>query len=217
MRFKLLKNIALNLCSILKPKKFENNLIRFKSALSKTLAKSKNGDDLLALYPSMFPGVANSTSVLFNQSIALPSYGVLEMIGLHNKAIEQVAKVILRSPIKKLVISGGSRVLFQLIETLHAKKGKQVLDIYFLWHGSSAQWSDPHHLEQFNITRNLYNQKKIQGIITVCIYDQTPTRLSLTLFLSSLYCCERSMLKPTEKYLFMLNSTIYDQIIYFIQ
>jgi hypothetical protein len=158
---------VLNLCSILKPKKFENNLIRFKSTLSKTLAKSKNGDDLLALYPSMFPGVANSTSVLFNQSIALPSYGVLEMIGLHNKAIEQVAKVILKSPIKKLVISGGSIVLFQLIEVLHAKKGKQVLDIYFLWHGSSAQWSDPHHMEQFNITRNLYNQKKIQGIITL--------------------------------------------------
>ncbi len=129
-------------------------------------------DDIYVIYSSTFPGVANSTKELFDQIIPFPigkANILLNYINayLPNKIITKIAQLIIKTGIKKLVISGGLDVHAQLVEKLHQLKADNYLDIYFLWHGSPAQWVDSHHCQDFYKWLNLYKQNKIKAIITL--------------------------------------------------
>ncbi|WP_250310752.1 glycosyltransferase [Rickettsia endosymbiont of Oedothorax gibbosus] len=129
-------------------------------------------NDIYVIYSSTFPGVANSTKELFDQIIPFPigkGNILLSYINayLPNKIITKIAQLIIKTGIKKLVISGGLDVHAQLVEKLHQLKADNYLDIYFLWHGSPAQWVDSHHCQDFYKWLNLYKQNKIKAIITL--------------------------------------------------
>jgi RPE1 domain-containing protein len=127
-------------------------------------------DGIYVIYSSAFPGVANSTKELFDQIIPFPvgkSNVLLSYVNLPNKIITKIAQLIIKTGIKKLVISGGLDVHVQLVEKLHELKVDNCLDIYFLWHGSPAQWVDSYHCQDFYKWLNLYQQNKIKAIITL--------------------------------------------------
>lgn len=86
---------------------------------------------------------------------------------LPNKVITQIAKLLIKTGIKNLIISGGLDVHIQLVEKLHEIKGDNCLNIYYLWHGSPTQWVGIGHCQTFYRWLNLYKQHKIKSIITL--------------------------------------------------
>jgi len=172
LNYKIIKETFRLGYSMLNSLALSGNLTNFKTTLSlyelaSSMNDEQNNSPIYALYPAMFPGVANSTVTLFDKSIALPSFGLLEYIEPSNKVMKNMAKVILESKIKILVISGGSEIMFRLADKLHELKGDKPLSLYFLWHGSSAQWSDPHHLKHFYRFFNLYKNGRFEAVITL--------------------------------------------------
>ncbi|WP_341764450.1 glycosyltransferase [Candidatus Tisiphia endosymbiont of Beris chalybata] len=128
--------------------------------------------NVYVLYTELFPGVANSTKKLFNNTIPFPAGSLPKLLRrinpyLPEKIITQIAKLIIDSDIKKLIISGGVGVHVQLVEKLQEIKRDKSLEVYLLWHGSPAQWVDIGHCHDFYKWLNLYRQNKIQGIITL--------------------------------------------------
>ncbi|KAJ6644827.1 putative DNA helicase II like [Pseudolycoriella hygida] len=130
-----------------------------------------DNEDVHVIYSGAFPGVANSTKLLFNKIIPFPaeSLSILSVIYmmLPRKTAATIAKLIIDSKIKNLVISGGLDIHIQLVEQLYRLKGTKDLAIYLLWHGSPAQWVDSWHCYDFYKWFLLYQQNKIQGIITL--------------------------------------------------
>ncbi len=150
----------------------ENDYDNFKNFIIKYQGQQKDIDDIYVIYSSAFPGVANSTKELFDQIIPFPvgkGNVLLSYINSHlpNKIITKIAQLIIKTGIRKLVISGGLDVHVQLVDKLHELKADNYLDIYFLWHGSPAQWVDSHHCQDFYKWLNLYKQNKIKAIITL--------------------------------------------------
>ncbi|WP_341756573.1 MULTISPECIES: glycosyltransferase [unclassified Candidatus Tisiphia] len=150
----------------------ENDYDNFKNFIIKYQGQQKDIDDIYVIYSDAFPGVANSTKELFNQIIPFPMRKgnvLLSYVNayLPNKIITKIAQLIIKTGIKKLVISGGLDVHVQLVEKLHELKADNCLNIYFLWHGSPAQWVDSHHCQDFYKWLNLYKQNKIKAIITL--------------------------------------------------
>ncbi|WP_425363682.1 glycosyltransferase [Candidatus Tisiphia endosymbiont of Hybos culiciformis] len=150
----------------------ENDYENFKNFIIKYQGQQKDIDDIYVIYSRAFPGVANSTKELFNQTIPFPieeSNVLLNYINSYspNNITTKIAQLIIKTGIKKLVISGGLDVHVQLVEKLQELKGDNYLDIYFLWHGSPAQWVDSHHCQHFYKWLNLYQHNKIKAIITL--------------------------------------------------
>lgn len=132
----------------------------------------KDIDDIYVIYPSIFLGVANSTKGLFDKTIPFPMGKLNVLISyinsyLPDKVITQIAKLLIKTGIKNLIISGGLDVHIQLVEKLHEMKGDNCLNIYYLWHGSPAQWVNIGHCQIFYRWLNLYKQHKIKAIITL--------------------------------------------------
>ncbi|WP_417904726.1 glycosyltransferase [Candidatus Tisiphia endosymbiont of Micropterix aruncella] len=132
----------------------------------------KDIDDIYVIYPSIFPGVANSTKGLFDKIIPFPMGKFNVLISyinsyLPDKVITPIAKLLIKTGIKNLIISGGLDVHIQLVEKLHEMKGDNCLNIYYLWHGSPAQWVGIGHCQTFYKWLNLYKQHKIKSIITL--------------------------------------------------
>ncbi|MCC8372420.1 MAG: glycosyltransferase [Rickettsia endosymbiont of Pseudomimeciton antennatum] len=148
----------------------ENDYDNFKNFIIKYQGQQKDIDPIYVIYSNAFPGVANSTKELFDQTIPFPigkANALLSYVNLPNKIITKIAQLIIKTGIKKLIISGGLDVHVQLVEKLHELKVDNSLDIYFLWHGSPAQWVDSHHCQDFYKWLNLYQQNKIKAIITL--------------------------------------------------
>jgi len=143
---------------------FNESLIKY--SLLNNEQKQKD-NDIYVVYATLFPGVANSTTHLFNKVLPLPSSILTEYVGLPDKIITKMAKSLIEFKVKKLIMSGGGLVQVQLVEKLYEIKADNNIDIYFLWHGSPAQWVEPNHSETFNKWLNFYKQNKIKAIITL--------------------------------------------------
>ncbi|MCC8399491.1 MAG: glycosyltransferase [Rickettsia endosymbiont of Platyusa sonomae] len=172
LRYYWVRLLARRIITILYSCSSENDYDNFKNFIIKYQGQQKDIDDIYVIYSSTFPGVANSTKELFDQIIPFPigkANILLSYINayLPNKIITKIAQLIIKTGIKKLVISGGLDVHAQLVEKLHQLKADNYLDIYFLWHGSPAQWVDSHHCQDFYKWLNLYKQNKIKAIITL--------------------------------------------------
>lgn len=120
-----------------------------------------------AIYHSKYPGVANSTITLFKKSIPINGLGLAEYLGISGNNITKIANDLIASPIEHLVLSGGNKVMFDLIDKLSELKKDKKLKLYFLWHGSPAQWNDQHHIASFNRAYKQYNDGKIASVIVL--------------------------------------------------
>jgi glycosyltransferase involved in cell wall biosynthesis len=167
LKYNFLHNFVNIPYKIIYRNRIKENLYSFISTLAAHV--TSKGDDIYTLCTNVSPVIMNSTISLFDKTIVVPSNILLEQVGLPNTIIDQMAQAILDQPIRKLVISGENKVLFQLIERLNEKKGKKILDIYCLWHGSSSEWlnDEGRHLVHFNKIYELYKQHKIQGVVAL--------------------------------------------------
>lgn len=119
---------------------------------------------VLALYPSIHKGVCNSTKSLFESSISISIMGkVNDIVGYPDHFIANLARDILNVEAGTLVISGGGNINLSLMQKLACKHK----NIYYLWHGSPAQWSDSGHRNEIKIIHKLYADKKLTGIISL--------------------------------------------------
>lgn len=142
---------------------FEKSLIAYGNSID----KSNKEDRIIALYHSSYPGVANSTKTLFKHTITAPSYGFVDLIGLPNFIATKIAKAILASKVDKLIISGGSTSISQIIDKMYELEPNSKIDTYFLWHGSPAQWSEKFHLEYTGYSFDLYRKGRYKAVITL--------------------------------------------------
>jgi len=123
--------------------------------------------DVLVVYPTNYLGVKNSTLILFHDQATFPITPISEYLGLPSFIIKNIAYKILSSGIKKIIFSGGGRASLQLMEEICSKKDAHNLNIYYLYHGSPAQWAEIHHLKEFYFCYDLYSRGKLNGIISL--------------------------------------------------
>ncbi len=123
--------------------------------------------DVLVVYPTNFPGVKNSTLTLFHDQAILPITSISEYFALPNFVIRSIARKILNTEIKEIIFSGGGRTVLKLMDHIAYHKDTQNLNVYYLYHGSPAQWSEIHHLKEFHCCYNLYEHGKLKGIISL--------------------------------------------------
>lgn len=120
---------------------------------------------IYAIYPDRFPGVANSTRKLFHNTLSIASSGITEFRGLRQSIVDKIAALLIEKKISPIVMSGGSIAQLQLTKKLHELNPE--IKIYYLWHGSPAQWCDQHHHKSFAKWMTLYREGKIQAIVTL--------------------------------------------------
>jgi len=145
----------------------QNEYSNFKNLIIKYQSTQKNSDDAYVIYSNIFPGVSNSTEGLFDKFIPFPINKLNLFIAISDKVMTKIAKLIIEMKIKRLIISGGLDVHIQLVNKLYEIKGNHDLDISFLWHGSPSQWVKYNQAYHFYKWFTLYQQGKIQAIITL--------------------------------------------------
>lgn len=133
----------------------------------KAISKVDDEDKILALYHSTYPGVANSTTSLFKHTLDLCFNKTIDKLGLPSFVITNIAKSILKTNARKVIISGGSVLQNQIAERIFELNNDSKIDMYFLWHGSPAQWSEKHHLESASKYIEMHKRGIYKGIITL--------------------------------------------------
>jgi glycosyltransferase involved in cell wall biosynthesis len=145
-----------------------SNFNDFIVALRQSSLTNNPMDNVFAICSTYYPGVANSTIGLFDKTLPLPSSRFIEYVGLPDKVITQITNSLFEMRVQNLIISGGSKVQIQLVEKLNKlATATSKINIYFLWHGSPAQWVNNHHCENFYKILNLYKENKFKAIITL--------------------------------------------------
>jgi len=139
---------------------FQNSI-----ALYKSFNHALREDKVLALCHGKYPGVRNATKSFFEHTIIVPTFGFLEKFALPNFVLNKMAQLLIQSGAKKIIISGGGKILNQL--AIKIKEKKEDLPVYLLWHGSPAQWSENHHLEFFAESYDLYLKGVYRGVISL--------------------------------------------------
>ncbi|MGI4776206.1 MAG: glycosyltransferase [Janthinobacterium lividum] len=172
LKIDLVRNLVRNILSVLDFFNAKNCNIRILQNLIASFHTSSennkgNEEDICVIYPTMFPGVANSTKTLFSNALPLHLKRWHHYLGISDKDITQIAEAILKSSIKKLIFSSGEDMQIKLVRKLHNIKADKKIDIYLLWHGSPAQWVDYHHRSTFYKWLDLYKEGKIRFFITL--------------------------------------------------
>ncbi|WP_318454075.1 glycosyltransferase family 4 protein [Photobacterium leiognathi] len=127
---------------------------------------SIRGKEVVALYSGYWLGVANSTISFFGElSIPYPLFSTeYPQITEHCYLDKMVELLTSSKELTSIILSGGT--LLQQTLAKRVKEIKPELQIYFLWHGSPAQWCDLSQYNLFNEWRNLYKNSFIDGFIT---------------------------------------------------
>ncbi|RYE05861.1 MAG: glycosyltransferase [Rickettsiaceae bacterium] len=128
---------------------------------------SEEDRNTLTIYSAMYPGVSNSTTILFNNTLPIRLTKWHYILGISNKDNLRIARAILKSSINKLIFSGGDETQIRLAKKIYDNKQNKKIDLYLLWHGSPAQWVDNHHRLTFHKWLELYQQQKIKLFITL--------------------------------------------------
>lgn len=158
------KNILKNDC-----KKYAKKILFYLNEKENECASFSNfcqaqRNNLIVLYPSIYKGVANSTRLLFPLN-SYPHINKIDSLSIFNGYANNFALPIIKNNISAIIFSGGAKIDLALIERLRQLNypGK----IYFLWHGSPGQFSEPAHYDIFSTWSTLYQNKIINGIITL--------------------------------------------------
>ncbi|WP_039457685.1 glycosyltransferase [Candidatus Jidaibacter acanthamoebae] len=122
---------------------------------------------LCAIFSPYSPGVKHSTLGLFENALPFPfAEHENPEVPQPKKLVDQVARTILDSNIANIIISGGTNSHLQLVKRLRELSFNKP-KIFFLWHGSPAQWVEQKHYKHFQAWFELYQSGKIQGFITL--------------------------------------------------
>lgn len=148
LRFKIGQFIVRQVYFFLKNIFTRDNFI---AQFNANIQQIKDSDlDYIVLYPSIFNGVKNSTNVLFQNTLDVVNSLFHEYLGLPKCMILKKVRAILSTKKRNIIISGGGKILSQILDVLIKERNAYDLNIIYLWHGSPAQWTDYHHLDLFN-------------------------------------------------------------------
>lgn len=158
-----------------KPPFLRRVLIKLYFLLNNNLAELKfytqsindSEQKIITIYSNAYPGVRYSTESIFSNRAELilnspKSFGEV----LSNHHIKHFSQLLANESKQVYIFSGGTNSILDLITALRGLLNSNQ-KIYYIWHGSPAQWTDTNHLQHFNLIMDLYNKGIIDSIVTV--------------------------------------------------
>jgi len=123
-------------------------------------------DRPVVVYAPMWKGVAASTESLFADGrFRFPYFDDEYPEVVNHPQLDMAIDTLLEYLPAQIIYSGGSVIHLTMAEKVRERAPN--IQQYFLWHGSPAQWVEPSQLEHFNLWHKLYNNRVIDGVISV--------------------------------------------------
>lgn len=120
---------------------------------------------LLVVYAPMWRGVAASTEALFEQECLRFPYADQEFPEVRKHVYLDALVSQLKNWRHPIIYSGGSVLHIELAQRL--RNINPGVRQFFAWHGSPAQWVEPSHRAHFDLWRQQYDNKVIDGVVTI--------------------------------------------------
>lgn len=124
-------------------------------------------EKILVIYPTTYPGVKHSTLTLFSDHSTLGIPIDSEYFHLTSSTMKKIVTIIEELGAKKIIFSGGGQAMFDAMTYLSKYRGQAKRQLYYIYHGSPAQWAELSHLQHFNFILNLYQQGVIEAVLTL--------------------------------------------------
>ncbi|MCQ9148405.1 glycosyltransferase [Ochrobactrum sp. BTU2] len=123
-------------------------------------------ENAIVIYAPMWKGVSASTEAIFGDAaIKFPFVDTEYPEVDKHYFLERMSFLLNETGDKPIIFSGGSKIHAALAVRIKSRQPNRRM--YFMWHGSPAQWVDRKQLEFFGSWRDLYAQEVISGFIVL--------------------------------------------------